>query len=157
MTELPHQAALPPETLEGWYAVHQIFRGMGDGRQATVAGAAVRAAFADVAPAAGWTIAVVLVGSTADLMLVHLRPTLEALREAQDRVAGIPEMRSFAQTYAFLSVTEAGMYHLTASLAKQARERGGEVNDGPYKAELAARLAAERETAHVQKRLFPPL
>src|ERR1043166_9061918 len=122
MTELPHQAALPPESLEVSYAVHQVFvrkRATGDGLRAT--GEAVQRAFADVAASDGWSIAVELVGSTADLMLVHLRPTLEALREAQDRVAGLDELQGFALVYSFLSVTEAGMYHLTASLARQAK------------------------------------
>ena len=59
--------------------------------------------------------------------------------------------------YSFLSVTEAGLYHLTSELARETVERGGVVGDEKYTAELAARVASERENSHVQRRLYPPL
>jgi chlorite dismutase len=52
-------------------------------------------------------------------------------------------------------VTEAGLYHLTAQLAREAAERGGAVGDDAYTAELSRRIADERESPHVKKRLFP--
>src|ERR1043166_1669881 len=154
------QLALPPETLEGWYALHQVFAfdtGSGTFPRWRESGApsAVRAAFEDLAADQGWTIAVELTGSSADLMLVHLRPTLEALRAAQDCAAQLEPLEPFRSRYSLLSVTEAGLYHLTAKLAREAAERGGAVNDDTYRAELAKRVQAERSTPHVQQRLFP--
>ena len=49
------------------------------------------------------------------------------------------------------------MYHLTAKLAKDAAERGGQVGDPQYAEALKAQLETERKSDHVQKRLYPPL
>jgi peroxiredoxin len=66
-------------------------------------------------------------------------------------------MRALHPVYSFLSVTEAGLYHLTAQLARDAAQRGGAVGDETYVAELARRAAAERGSAHVNRRLYPPI
>lgn len=155
-------AALPPETLEGWYALHQMFR---------VDRAALRALAPDdarairdeaaaaldelSAPTHGWTGVVDLVGSEADVMLVHFRPTLDALTDAQRRLTRAALYDDLVPVYSFLSVTEAGMYHLTAKLAREAAARGGKVGDAEYAAALERNLAAERASEHVQKRLYP--
>jgi len=90
-------------------------------------------------------------------MAIHFRPTLDALGEAQRELARQPVMRGFRLDYSFLSVTEAGLYHLTAKLARETADRGGAVGDETYAAELAKRAAAERESAHVKRRLYPTL
>jgi chlorite dismutase len=59
--------------------------------------------------------------------------------------------------YSFLSVTEAGLYHLTAQLARQAAQRGGAVGDADYVADLSHRAAAERDNPHVRRRLYPTI
>jgi chlorite dismutase len=105
----------------------------------------------------GWTAPVLLVGSAVDVMLVHFRPTLDAVGAAQRRVLAEPladVLRPAGGT--FLSVTEAGMYALAARLAAETAARGGVVGDAEYEATLAERLAAERASAHVLKRLEPP-
>ena len=56
-----------------------------------------------------------------------------------------------------MSVTEAGLYHLTAQLAREAAARGGAVGDAAYSTELSRRIDVERENPHVQKRLYPTL
>ncbi len=57
----------------------------------------------------------------------------------------------------FLSVTEAGLYHLTAEVAREAAERGGKVGDESYTEELTRRIAKERDNSFVQRRLYPAL
>src|SRR5438034_4863310 len=120
------QSALPPETLEGWYALHQVFE---VDRTAGAPFDALRgeltedlsAAFGrDERAGTGWTVAVELIGSTADLLLFHLRPSLEALRDVQRQVDDIAPMSAMRQRYSFLSVTEAGMYHLSAKIKDEA-------------------------------------
>jgi len=128
--------AQPPETLEGWYALHQIYTWRGDEIDTPVASAP--------RPDQGWTAIVRLIGSTADLMVIHFRPTLDAIGEAQRDFATTAEQLELELQYSFLSVTEAGLYHLTAKYA-----------DDP--ATLAEKIVAERESDHVRKRLFPPL
>jgi hydrogen peroxide-dependent heme synthase len=155
--------AHPPETLEGWYLAHRILafnraalRARGD-REALVRDADAALAALATPAEGGWTLALPLVGSAGSLMVVHARPTLESLATAE-RVLGATALFDHARTeYAFLSVTEAGLYHVTAELAKAAVGRGGAVGDDAYRAALAERAAAERESPHVRRRLYPPV
>ena len=156
--------AHPPETVEGWYALHQIYR---------VDRAAIREWIGDALPelqrsatealeeladpGAGWSAVVPLIGSDADVMLVHFRETLDELGDAQRRLAAEPLFDHLEVVYSFLSVTEAGLYHITAELAKLALERGGTVGDAEYIVALAERSRTEREGAHVRRRIYPPL
>ena len=137
--------AQPPETLEGWYALHQIYtcttHEAGHGDPVAVAAAAIASQLP--ASADGWSAAVRLIGSVADLMVVHFRPTLDAVGEAQRAFAGVSASAGLDLGYSFLSVTEAGLYHLTAKFASEP-------------AVLAEKIAAERDTEHVRKRLHPP-
>jgi chlorite dismutase len=147
-------AEQPPETLEGWYALHQIYRI--DRENRTPAGAAESEVFNRKEGATdGWSEAVSLIGSSSDVMLVHFRPTLDAIGEVQRELARQPWMRRLELTYSFLSVTEAGLYHLTAKLAEEAAERGGRAGDADYMTSLKARAESERGNPYVQRRLYP--
>lgn len=109
------------------------------------------------ASGAGWSQYVGLIGSSADLMVIHFRPTLDEIGQAQRLVARDSAASMLGLKYSFLSVTEAGLYHLSADLARSAMERGGTVGDEAYRAEVASRVAQERENPHVKRRLEPPL
>ncbi len=166
-------AAHPPETLEGWYALHQIYRidrtrTDGDGSEGlSVEGSAVfRTADALEGSGSeedgsarngrdGWSEAVALIGSSSDVMFMHFRPTLDEIGAVQRDLARRSWMKWLIPTYSFLSVTEAGLYHITAKLAKEAEERGGKVGDREYVAAAKARAATERSNAFIQKRLYP--
>jgi chlorite dismutase len=161
----PSASATAPETLEGWYALHQIFS---IDRQAFRAGSAHGVsrerndthATRNDAPSAdgnGWTAHVELIGSKADLMVIHFRPTLDGIGQAQRAFERQPVAASLRQVYSFLSVTEAGLYHLSADLARATAQRGGSIGDEAYTAELNRRASAERESAHVQRRLYPSI
>ena len=133
--------AHPPETLEGWYALHQIYTC--ETREALQDDTVILDALQPPSLDGGWSVAVRLIGSVADLMLIHFRPTLDSLGQAQRAVAGPAADAGFNLGYSFLSVTEAGLYHLTAKFA-----------DDPEV--LAEKIVAERDTEHVKKRLYPP-
>lgn len=155
--------AHPPETTEGWYALHQVFawnrpalRAIPDAALATQKSQASRALTSLAAPArGGWTAVVPLIGNRSDVMLVHFRPTLDEIGAAQRELAALPLFDLLTPTYSFLSVTEAGLYHASAQLAASASARGGSVGDETYRAEMEKRVAGERANAHVQRRLFP--
>lgn len=146
-----------PETLEGWYALHQIFRIPAAVLADSSARDGMSGALAELACPAegGWTAAAPLIGSRGDVMLIHFRPTLDAIGQAQRRLGTEPFVERSALVYSFLSVTEAGLYHISARLAKEAEERGGTVGDDAYRDALAQRAAAELASAHVQRRLYP--
>jgi chlorite dismutase len=133
----------PPETLEGWYALHQIFR---------VTGRLPQHAAGLLGPPPqrrenypnGWSARVDLIGSRAHLMMIHFYPTLEAIAAAQARMDKLSAdgKWNLEPVYTFLSVTEAGLYHITA-----------ELSGDPEK--LAKRIEAEASSDHVKRRLFP--
>lgn len=160
---MPAPIAYPPETVEGWYALHQIFRVAPDRWEALRAtGERSRIFEADVKaqsesqPEAGWSGAVRLIGSTADLMFVHFRPTLDAIGVAQQTLRDEGWMEALVPVYSFLSVTEAGLYHATSVQAQAVEERGGRFGDDEYQAAMRKQVAEERNTPHVQRRLYPP-
>ncbi|MBA3467953.1 MAG: heme-dependent peroxidase [Gemmatimonadaceae bacterium] len=158
MTATP--IAHPPETLEGWYALHQIFRI--DRKNLDARGEALKrmgeaAITALSTDKPGWSSFVRLIGSTSDLLVIHFRESLDAIGEAQNVLADCELAAVLQPSYSFLSVTEAGLYHITAELARSAGERGGVVGDDPYRKDLATRVDAERESAHVTRRLYPDL
>jgi hydrogen peroxide-dependent heme synthase len=163
--------AHPPETLEGWFALHQIFRFDKSKPNAKRLAQLVTIAQASLGSStsaktkshkktsgrAGWTCFVRLIGSTADLMVIHFRDSFDAIGEAQETLAKSELGKTAAPVYSFLSVTEAGLYHITAELARAAEARGGKVGDAEYARTLAGRATAERESEHVKRRLYPEL
>jgi peroxiredoxin len=149
--------AHPPETLEGWFALHQIFRFRDPRVDASRLAKLVSGASSGTAAATGWSCFVRLIGSSSDLMVIHFRDSLDSIGVAQQdlartQLAGILEL-----TYTFLSVTEAGLYHITAELARATQSRGGKFGDEEYVRALDERTRAERESAHVRRRLYPEL
>jgi chlorite dismutase len=106
-------------------------------------------------PAAGWSCFVSLIGSTSDLMVIHFRETLDAVGRAQSAFAQTTLARAHEPVYAFLSVTEAGLYHITAELAREAEARGGKVGDEAYLRSLSDRSESERASAQMMRRLYP--
>ena len=175
--ESPTPTAHPPETLEGWFALHQVFR---INRQALDARPDVLARMGESAGAAlriddsaaasrgkktargtatrgGWSCFVRLIGSSSDLLVMHFRDSLDAIGVAQDALSRQEIMGVLQPTYNFLSVTEAGLYHITAELARAAQARGGKVGDEEYVRALAERASSERNSEHIAKRLYPPL
>jgi hydrogen peroxide-dependent heme synthase len=171
---MSNSTAHPPATLEGWYALHQIFRldrnqarrsrleaelkstqvalSKRDGlRRSTVKSHAK----VDATRSGGWSCIARLIGSTSDVMVVHFRESLEGIGVAQDVLAKTALARLLEPVYAFLSVTEAGLYHLTADLARQAEARGGAVGDESYVSALAERSSAEATNDRVARRLYP--
>ncbi|CAN5778637.1 heme-dependent peroxidase [soil metagenome] len=163
MTSAPRPRAHPPETTEGWYVLHQVLRwdraALRELRASSLAPAraAAERTFAALASpvGGGWSAVVPLVGSRADVMLVHFRPALYEIAAAQGEVAKLALFDAMEPVYTFLSITEAGLYYASAQLAESAVARGGAVGDTQYRAEMAERVAKERASEHVQRRLFP--
>jgi chlorite dismutase len=160
----------PPATLEGWYALHQILRiskSRSDAaRLERVVSGAVTASNkthtrkkprAKTRGSGGWTCFARLIGSNSDLMAIHFRESLDAIGAAQDAMRKTELGKMVECVYSFLSVTEAGLYHITAELARAAEARGGTVGDADYTRTLAGRATAERESGQVKRRLYPEL
>src|SRR5438309_4534857 len=133
--------AHPPETTEGWFAFHQILtidraalRALPSDARARLRDEAEGALSALARPIeGGWSAVVPLIGSRADVMLVHFRPTLDDIGAVQQALARVELFDHLRTTYSFLSVTEAGLYHASAQLAAEAASRGGSVGDAAYR------------------------
>jgi peroxiredoxin len=146
-------SAQPPVTLEGWYASHQAFtiRRHALRTQPRAALSTARSTAADVLSAVcaptsaggGWSAVVQLVGSLANVLFVHFRPSLDALAAVEEDVARLTLLECFDPAFAFLSVTEVGLYHLPDA--------------PPNEADHAERLRAERDSEHTRRRLYPAL
>ncbi|NUO38198.1 MAG: heme-dependent peroxidase [Gemmatimonadaceae bacterium] len=155
--------AHPPETTEGWYVLHQMMRwdraaarAVAPDQRHVLHRQATEVLHRLATPVAGgWSAVVPLIGSVADVLFLHFRPTLEDLGAAQRALAAIALFDALVPVDSFLSVTEAGLYHASAQLATAAAARGGAVGDEAHRAEMARRVEAERASPHVQRRLFP--
>lgn len=149
---------IAPATLEGWYALHQVFstnwpalRGGMSADRLNV-GEAACTLFTDIAegPGGGWSAAFRLVGGGGDWMFVHFRPTLDELADLQLRLRDTALGELLELEYDYLSVTEAGLYHATAEAAREATP--GTVE---FRALVESAQAAEAASAHVRTRLYP--
>ncbi|HUH13899.1 MAG TPA: hydrogen peroxide-dependent heme synthase [Longimicrobiales bacterium] len=149
---------LSPATLEGWYALHQMyafdwaeFRRLDpDERQAVAEDARRLTEFLARGPHGGWSAAFRLVGGGSDFMLVHFRPTLGGLADVQREVARSRLGTLLHLTYDYTSVTEAGLYNATVQAAEQAKPGSRE-----YDALLEEMREAEAASPHIQTRLYP--
>lgn len=149
---------LSPATIEGWYALHQMFAvdwaelgRFEPGERRVLAQEARRLADSlATGPDGGWSAAFRLVGGGSDLMLVHFRPTLDELADVQREVASSLVGTQLRTTYDFTSVTEAGLYHATAQAAEEMTPHSKEYD------ELLERMRqAEATSPHIRTRLYP--
>lgn len=162
-----------PVTLEGWYALHQLWRvdrrawreQTGTQRTSQLQRAistlsaicATSRADGESAAGAGWTALVALVGSDADLMTIHFRNGIEALSAAEETLRFEPLFESLELRSSFLSVTEAGLYHLSAQVADEAQRDGEDLSAPKYQERLREEAQKQRASAFVQRRLYPQL
>ena len=136
-----------PETLEGWSALHQMFRVRWpqwrvrpEDLRRRLAAEAAEALGSMRRGEAGTTVPVALLGHKGDLMLIHLRRSFEELQAAQAAVARLSLSTFLEPTTSFVSVVELGMYEMTAQIHRRLGERGlvtgSDEFDGAFDAEM---------------------
>lgn len=149
---------LPPETVEGWYILQQVFDI--DYSMADLLTGVESSIFEVKSPEeeqqTGWSTAVRLIGSMSDVMFIHFRRTMDEIGEVQRTIARQEWAQALVPTYSFLSVTEAGLYYKTSLLHKETEARGGKVGDDLYKEAKARMVEEELQNPHTRRRLFPP-
>jgi peroxiredoxin len=112
-----------PGTLEGWYALHTFHRidwarwqqVPAEQRAALIAEA--QAFFQEAEAAEGSSALYQMIGHKADMMQIHLRPTMEDLLAVEQRFSQLAICPYLIQTYSYFSVTELSLY--------EAQARGG--------------------------------
>lgn len=129
-----------PETLEGWYALHdfrkidwKVWKGSTDREGASEELSEWLAGIE--APEKGSSALYAVAGHRSDLMLIHLRPTIDELVALEKSLSQTRVGEYLTQSYSYLSVTELSLY--------EAYSRGGTED-----------REALMKQAFVQKRLY---
>jgi len=154
-------ALIPPLTLHGWYMLTQFVSvtpaidGHEDARHARLAELAdTLGGWADLGTD-GWSALYRAVGGETDYMLVHLRPTLESLGDAERALRLHPSSEDLVVTGDYLSVVELGLYGHTLGLAKRAEADGVELATEEWSSRAGELLDEQLEKEYTKKRLYP--
>ena len=160
---------IAPLTLDGWYILHQFFNlvppdldhghehgddDAGDRRERAEALARRMGEWEDLGEE-GWSALYRIVGGGTDYMVVHFRPTLEALGEAERELRTSEAGADLVPAADYVSIVELGLYHHTAALLERARTEGVEHGSDTWRAWVDEALEQERGKAYVKRRLQP--
>jgi chlorite dismutase len=155
-------ALLPPLALHGWYMLTQFVDVLPRVEGEDPAARGER--FDDLAGTlggwedrgdGGWTALYRMVGGGTDYMLLHLRPSLEELGEAERTLRLHDASRELVVTGDYVSVVELGLYGHTLGLAKRAEREGVELGSDAWEEMVEAFLAEQMEKEYTLRRLYP--
>jgi chlorite dismutase len=148
-----------PETLEGWWLLHQMFKVSWPAWQALPpaerqqkAAQAARALGAMERGREGSSVPCTLLGHKGDLMLIHFRRSLEELEAAQLSVDRLDLAAFLRPTSSYVSVVELGLYEMTAQIHARLGGRGLEPGSEPF--EQAFDTEMQEQERRVEGRLF---
>jgi hydrogen peroxide-dependent heme synthase len=156
------EALLPPLALHGWYMLTQFIRmSPADHAEAPEARdarlddlARTLAEWEDLGDD-GWSRLYRVVGGGSDYMLLHFRPTLDMLGEAERTLRLHDASRDLEITGDYVSVVELGLYGHTLGLAKRAEREGIELGSEEWDAMAASLLEEQMEKDYTLHRLYP--
>jgi hydrogen peroxide-dependent heme synthase len=152
-----------PETLEGWSALHLMYRvdwgrlGQaypGDRAQMAEELASV-VTKAVSAPDQGATTLVQLLGHKGDLMIIAFRRSFDELGRTQLAISRTKLHAYLTATSSYVSIVELGMYEMTAKIHRQLADRGLVLGTNDYDAVFDEEMEAQRR--RVMGRLFAPI
>ena len=153
---------VPPLALHGWYILTQFvdlapaFEGEDAGaRSRRLERVAELLSGWDDLGENGWSGLYRLVGGQSEYMLLHFRPTLEALGEAERTLRLRDEGRDLILTGDYVSVVELGLYAHTHALMEKAAHEGIAYKSEAWDEMVDAFLAEQHEKAYTRRRLYP--
>ena len=154
-----------PETLEGWSALHLMYRidwgRLGQARPADRQQMAdeFATALAPSAPAVpsapgapGASALVQLLGHKGDLMVIAFRSSFDELGRTQLALSRTRLHALLTATTSYVSIVELGMYDMTAKIHRQLADRGLILGSEPYESAFDDEM--ERQRQRVSGRLF---
>lgn len=152
-----------PETLEGWSALHLMYR-IDWGRLRDTSPEARREMAAEMtsalestttAPEDGATALVQLLGHKGDLMIIAFRRTFDDLGRTELALSRCALHACFVPTSSYVSIVELGMYEMTAKIHRQLAQAGLTPGTEPYDAAFDKEMEVQRQ--RVLSRLFAPI
>ena len=148
-----------PTTLEGWYALHEMYavdwprwNALADTERDAVVGDATALLESQAQVAEGQSACFSLLTQKGDLCLVHWRRDLEGLRREQTAVSRTRFRAFLTPTYSYLSVVELGTYELRAHAEAMVKRAGAE----PGSAAFEERVVSEMRKM-AAPRLYPKI
>lgn len=152
-----------PETLEGWSALHLMYRvdwgrlGQaypGD-RQQMAEEFASTLTSAVSSPSDGASALVQLLGHKGDVMVIAFRRSFDELGRTQLALSRCKLQAYLTATTSYVSIVELGMYDMTAKIHRQLSEGGLAHNTDPYNVAFDEEMSRQRQ--RVASRLFGPI
>ena len=155
-----------PLTLEGSFALHQMFRfrrAAWLGQSFSQQDHAIREAIDQLQPLEAGSAdghpqqsaLYSLIGHKGDLMLLHFRDSLEHLHRAELQLARLNLSEFLEPVHSYISVVELGLYESSAKTYTQLAERGFEPHSPEWTAEV--REVINRQAAAMAPRLYPEI
>ena len=151
-----------PLTLEGSYILHQMCRVRWSAWKALSSAARTEVAqeatalFTQMEHAAEEQSALFsMLGHKGDLMILHFRRAIDALNDAELRIANLKLAEFLEQTSSYLSVVELGLYEASVRLYATLREKGIAPDSPEWNQAVEAELAKQRKAA--APRLWPEI
>ncbi|MGC9159330.1 MAG: hydrogen peroxide-dependent heme synthase [Terracidiphilus sp.] len=152
-----------PLTLEGSFVLHQFFRfdwkawrGTAPDKREEIAIQAIAALLRMERAAPDAPVKTALfseLGHKGDLLLLHFRPSLEALNQAELDLAQTALYDFLELRHSYVSVIELGLYESSRKSYEAAATKGFETHSPEWNAEIAASL--QRGSEAMAPRLFP--
>jgi hydrogen peroxide-dependent heme synthase len=152
-----------PETLEGWSALHLMYRvdwgRLGQaypGDRAQMAAEFAQAATGGAAsPEDGATAFVQMLGHKGDLMVIVFRRSFDELGRTQLALSRAKLSAYASLSTSYVSIVELGMYEMTAKIHRQLADKGLVQGSAEYDQAFDAEMDSQRR--RVIGRLFAPI
>jgi len=148
-----------PQTLEGYYVLHDVYAVDWAGWRALSAktredvAASARAWMAEAAGTErGDSVAYSVISQKGDVMFVHYRESPEEINRAELSLRQTPLYDHLRPAYSYLSIIELSMYELTAIARKKLIDQG--IRPGSEVYDTAFEVEMEKQKVRVQSRLF---
>lgn len=148
-----------PQTLEGWYVLHDAYRvawprlrALPSAQRASIAEEVASWARGVSAADAGDSAVYSLVSQKGDLMWIHYRRAPEDLNAVEISLRQLELYAYLEPAYGYFSVIEASLYEVTAIAMKRLAERG--LTPGTPEFDAARDEEMARQKKHMDERLY---
>lgn len=152
-------ASEAPETLEGWYVLHDVYgmdwarwQAASAGRRDQIAADARQWLEAAAGSTKGDSAAYSVITQKGDLMFVHYRQTPDELNRLELELRQRPLFEYLRPAHSFLSVIEMGQYELTTIVRNSLADQGVQPGADEYEEYFDTEMKKQRRRA--EARLF---